>query len=63
VPKGNAIRRHTDLDFIKEEIMITTELTLENLTLNLTQEIHVRASLDATFAALLEQDTTPSDVF
>ncbi len=29
--------------------------TLENLTLNLTQEIHVRASLDATFEALLEQ--------
>jgi activator of Hsp90 ATPase-like protein len=28
---------------------------LDNLTLNLTQEIHVRASLDATFAALLEQ--------
>jgi uncharacterized protein YndB with AHSA1/START domain len=28
---------------------------LENLTLNLTQEIHVRASLDATFDALLEQ--------
>ena len=27
----------------------------ENLTLNITQEIHVRASLDATFAALLEQ--------
>jgi Activator of Hsp90 ATPase homolog 1-like protein len=29
--------------------------TIEDLTLNLTQEIHVRASLDATFAALLEQ--------
>jgi len=28
---------------------------LDNLTLNVTQEIHVRASLDATFAALLEQ--------
>jgi hypothetical protein len=28
---------------------------LDNLTLNITQEIHVRASLDATFAALLEQ--------
>jgi Activator of Hsp90 ATPase homolog 1-like protein len=33
----------------------TTAPTLENLTLNLTQEIHVRASLDATFDALLEQ--------
>ena len=28
---------------------------LDNLTLNITQEIRVRASLDATFAALLEQ--------
>ena len=28
---------------------------LDNLTLNVMQEIHVRASLDATFAALLEQ--------
>jgi len=27
----------------------------ENLTLNITQEIHVRAPLEATFAALLEQ--------
>jgi hypothetical protein len=29
--------------------------TIEDLTLNVTQEIQVRASLDATFAALLEQ--------
>lgn len=29
--------------------------TLENLTLNLTQEVHIRASLDAAFDALLEQ--------
>jgi uncharacterized protein YndB with AHSA1/START domain len=29
--------------------------TIEDLTLNITQEIHVRASLEATFAALLEQ--------
>ena len=28
---------------------------IENLTLNITQEIHVRASLDVTFEALLEQ--------
>ena len=28
---------------------------IEDLMLNITQEIHVRASLDATFAALLEQ--------
>lgn len=28
---------------------------VDNLTLNVTQEIHVRAPLDATFAALLEQ--------
>ena len=35
--------------------MLSTAPTIENLTLNLTQEIHVRASLDTTFAALLEQ--------
>jgi hypothetical protein len=29
--------------------------TIEDLTLTVTQEIHVRASLDVTFAALLEQ--------
>jgi len=28
---------------------------LENLTLNITQEIHVRASVEATFAALLDE--------
>jgi hypothetical protein len=28
---------------------------IENLTLNVTQEVHVRASLETTFAALLEQ--------
>jgi Activator of Hsp90 ATPase homolog 1-like protein len=33
----------------------TTAPTVESLTLNLTQEILVRASLDATFEALLEQ--------
>jgi hypothetical protein len=32
-----------------------TAQAMENLTLNITQEIHVRASLDATFAALLEE--------
>jgi hypothetical protein len=32
-----------------------TAPTLDNLTLNITQEIHVRASLEATFEALLEQ--------
>lgn len=35
--------------------MISSAQSIENLTLNLTQEIHVRASLDATFAALLEE--------
>ena len=34
--------------------MISTATRIEDLTLNITQEIHVRASLDATFAALLE---------
>jgi Activator of Hsp90 ATPase homolog 1-like protein len=32
-----------------------TASTLDNLTLDLTEEIHVQASLDATFEALLEQ--------
>jgi hypothetical protein len=32
-----------------------TAPTVESLTLNVTQEIHVRAALDATFDALLEQ--------
>ncbi|MGH9699132.1 MAG: SRPBCC family protein [Candidatus Acidiferrales bacterium] len=35
--------------------MIPTTQSIENLTLNVTQEIHVRASLEETFAALLEQ--------
>jgi hypothetical protein len=32
-----------------------TAAAIENLTLNVTQEVHVRASLEITFAALLEQ--------
>lgn len=35
--------------------MIATEQTLENLTLTINKEIHVQASLEVTFAALLEQ--------
>lgn len=35
--------------------MIPAAQSIENLTLNITQEIHVRAPLDVTFAALLEQ--------
>lgn len=35
--------------------MVTTAPSVEHLTLNITEEIHVRASLDATFEALLEQ--------
>ena len=36
--------------------MISTATAgIENLTLNINQEIHVRASLEVTFAALLEQ--------
>jgi hypothetical protein len=35
--------------------MTLTAQGLENLTLNVAEEIHVRASLDATFAALLEE--------
>jgi Activator of Hsp90 ATPase homolog 1-like protein len=35
--------------------MISTAIKIEDLTLHVTEEIHVRASLEATFAALLEQ--------
>src|ERR1700721_2550214 len=35
--------------------MTATDQTLENLTMTINQEIHVKAPLDTTFAALLEQ--------
>jgi hypothetical protein len=35
--------------------MVAVASAIENLTLSVTQEIHVRSSLTATFAALLEQ--------
>ncbi|MBW8886135.1 MAG: SRPBCC domain-containing protein [Fibrobacteres bacterium] len=35
--------------------MITKEQSVENLTTSFTEEIRVRASLDATFAAILEE--------
>jgi hypothetical protein len=35
--------------------MVATAMQLENLTLRINEEIRVRASLDVTFAALLEQ--------
>jgi uncharacterized protein YndB with AHSA1/START domain len=35
--------------------VIATAMKTEDLTLNIVQEIHVRASLEVTFAALLEQ--------
>ncbi len=35
--------------------MVQTALTIEEMTLNIEQEIHVNASLETTFAALLEQ--------
>lgn len=35
--------------------MIQTEPSIENMTLDIKQEMHVRASLDVTFEALLEQ--------
>jgi hypothetical protein len=34
---------------------IAASAAIENLTLSVTQEVHVRASLETTFAALLEQ--------
>jgi uncharacterized protein YndB with AHSA1/START domain len=41
--------------------MIATAPGIEDLTLNITQEIHVNAPLEATFTALLEQLTTASE--
>jgi uncharacterized protein YndB with AHSA1/START domain len=35
--------------------MIATERTLESMTVTINQEIHVKAPMDVTFAALLEQ--------
>ena len=35
--------------------MVAVESGIENLTLNIAEEIHVRASLEKTFAAILEQ--------
>jgi hypothetical protein len=35
--------------------MISTAPSIENMTLDITQEIHVHAPLDVTFSALLEQ--------
>jgi hypothetical protein len=35
--------------------MNATAQAIDNLTLNVTEDIHVRASLDATFAAILEE--------
>ena len=35
--------------------MIQAPISVEEMTVNITQEIHVRASLEDTFAALLEQ--------
>ncbi len=35
--------------------MITTGIRIEDMILNITEEIHVRAPLEATFEALLEQ--------
>ncbi len=35
--------------------MISTGIKIEDLTLNITEEIHVHAPLEATFTALLEQ--------
>jgi len=35
--------------------MISTGIRIEDLTLNVTEEIHVRATLEGTFAALLDQ--------
>src|SRR5277367_1886364 len=42
--------------------MTLTTPTIENLILDITQEIHVRASLETTFATLLEQMGTHNEL-
>jgi hypothetical protein len=42
--------------------MISMAMTIEDLTLNITQEIHVKASLETTLAALLDQLGPHNDV-
>src|SRR6185436_2982229 len=39
----------------QEDIMTAVDTALDHLSLSITEEIHVRASLAATFAALLEE--------
>ncbi|HEY2856967.1 MAG TPA: SRPBCC domain-containing protein [Terracidiphilus sp.] len=41
--------------------MLETAASIEDLTLTITQEIHVNAPLETTFAALLEQLTTANE--
>jgi hypothetical protein len=41
--------------------MVSTAARIDDLTLNVSEEIHVRASLEVTFAALLEQLGPQSD--
>jgi hypothetical protein len=56
VPNGKAIRQTIqNLTSVQGGKMISTATRIEDLTLNITEEIHVRAPLEATFAALLEQ--------
>src|SRR5258708_20988297 len=40
---------------MRGEIMISTATKIEDLALNIAEEIHVRAPVELTFAALLEQ--------
>jgi hypothetical protein len=43
------------LEFQKEGIMSSSALSLEMTTIHITEEIEVRASIEVTFAALLDQ--------
>jgi uncharacterized protein YndB with AHSA1/START domain len=42
-------------DIDKEKVMTTATQSIDNLTLNIKQEIHIKAPLEIAFAALLEQ--------
>ena len=47
----NSDQPHT----LEEKTMIETPVSIEEMTLSVTQEVRVRASIETTFAALLEQ--------
>src|SRR5581483_1898559 len=54
-PRPKPASRKIPIPCRKGETTMVTTPVIENLTLSVIEEIHVRAGLDATFAALLDQ--------